>query len=270
MPTVIADGLRIDYCDEGASTSLPIVCLTGWCSSRERFARFVARAAQERRVLALDWRGHGGSQMPSGDFGIDEMARDVLAVAEDARLDKFAIVSASHSGWVALAVRERLGDRVPKVVHMDWLLVPPSPLYMDVIRRLQSEATWEAARDKLFGIWRGGVDDSEVEAALDVMRAHGPAMWMRAGREIERSFREQASPLAAWAALPSRPEILHMYGQPQDPAYLEQQQELARRHRWFFVEQVRAQSHFTMIETPLEAVEIMNAFLDQPNGRGSR
>ena len=261
MPTATVDGLRIEYSDSGPGGGLPIVCLTGWCSSRGRYDNLIPLAARSRRVIALDWRGHGGSERSTGDFGTHHMANDVVAVVEAAELEEFALVSASHSGWVAMEVRRRLGDRISRIVHFDWLVVEPSEPYMSVIRRLRSEETWQEARDTLFRIWRGGIEHPDVERAVAAMREHGEGMWMRSGREIEDAFREHESPLVAWTALGSRPQILHVYGQPHDRVYLERQMAFAREHDWFDVRQVRAQSHFTMIESPVDAVAIIEEFL---------
>jgi pimeloyl-ACP methyl ester carboxylesterase len=261
VPTAAVEGLRIAYSDSGGGDGLPIVCLTGWCSSRGRYDLLAPIAARTRRVVALDWRGHGDSSIPSGDFGSSEMADDVVAVVEDAGLEELALVSASHAGWVAIDVRRRLGDRVRRVVHFDWLVVEPSEPYLEVIRALQSEATWEEARDTLYRIWRGGRDDEEVERTLAAMDAQGAEMWMRSGREIESAYREHGSPLAAWSALGSRPPILHLYGQPHDDAYLEQQEEFAQAHDWFHVRRLDARSHFTMVESPRAAAAALDAFL---------
>jgi pimeloyl-ACP methyl ester carboxylesterase len=260
MATATADGIRIDY-DEAGAGDPPLLCLTGWCSSRGRYDRFLPLASRNRRVVRLDWRGHGGSGDAGGDFGVDEMTRDALAVAEAAGLDVFIPVSASHSGWVAIELRRRLGDRVPKLVHLDWLMVPPSEPYMDVIRLLQSEERWPEARDTLFRIWRGGLDEPFLEPILAAMNEHGAEMWMRSGQKIEQSFAEAGSPFDALATLDDPPEVLHLYGQPRDPAYLERQQQFAAEHPWFRVQQVDAQSHFAMAEAPEQVAAAIEEFL---------
>jgi pimeloyl-ACP methyl ester carboxylesterase len=261
LPTAIADGLRIEYADTGDGEGLPLVCLTGWCSSRARFDRLVPKLSPSRRVVSLDWRGHGGSEAPNTDWGTDEQVRDALAVVEAAGLERFAVVSASHSGWVAIELRRRLGDRVEKIVHMDWLVVEPSDAYMALIRRAQSEETWSEARDTLFEIWRGGVESADVEDALAVMKRHPGEMWMRSGREIESGFARNRSPLRALSALETTPHVLHLYGQPHDPSYLDRQQKFAAENDWFRPRQVNARSHFTMIERPDQAAAEIDSFL---------
>ena len=260
MASTEADGIRIDYDDSG-SGGPPLLCLTGWCSSRGRYDRFVPLASQHRRVVRFDWRGHGSSDDAGGDFGVEEMTRDALAVVEVARLDEFVPVSASHSGWVAIELRRRLGPRVPKLVHMDWLMVPPSQPYMDVIRLLQSEERWPEARDTLFRIWRGGVEEPFLDPILETMNRHGAEMWMRSGRRIEQSYADAGSPFEALAQLDPPPEVLHVYGQPRDPVYLARQEQFAAEHPWFRVRQVDASSHFAMAEAPEQAEAAIEDFV---------
>ncbi|MHB1999583.1 MAG: alpha/beta fold hydrolase [Solirubrobacteraceae bacterium] len=260
MPTTTADGLQIAYSDKG-SGEMPILALTGWCSSRARYDRLLPLLAARRRVLSVDWRGHGDSATPSGDFGHEQMAQDALAVIDAAGLDRFAVIASSHAGWAAIALRGLLRDRIPHIIHMDWLVFEPSQPYMDVLSQLEGQDSWQQGRDTLFRIWRGGVQDDGVEAALDVMNRHRAEMWMRSGREISGAFREQGSPLHAYAQMPAPPQVLHLYGQPHDAEYLDRQREFAEAHDWFSVRRLPAQSHFTMIETPVEAAEAIGEFL---------
>jgi hypothetical protein len=55
--------------------------------------------------------------------------------------------------------------------------------------------------------------------------------------------------------------VLHLYGQPQDPAFYKAQEEFAARHPWFRVERVPAQTHFSMVETAKEASAAIEAFV---------
>lgn len=253
MATAEVDGIRISYRDEGSGEPA-FLCFTGWCSSKERFDHLVPLLARRSRTLAFDWRGHGDSQRDVPDFGQEEMVRDALATIEAAGIERVIPVAASHSGWVAMEVRRRLGaERVPRVVHMDWLLVEPSERYMSVIHQLQTDE-WPEGRDTLFRIWRAGVDSPDIDRVIDQMRTQTEDMWVRSGREIQAAYERGRSPLAAWALIdPSPTRILHLYGQPQDPEYLRAQQEFAATHPWFEVEMLPAQTHFAMVETAKEA-----------------
>jgi pimeloyl-ACP methyl ester carboxylesterase len=240
-------GLGVDDVGEGEPA---LLLLTGWCSSRERWARALPLLAAHRRVVSFEWRGHGESRAPAGDFGTNEMVQDALSVIDAAGLESVIPCSASHSGWVAIELRRRLGERIPAIVHLDWMVQEPSSAYMDLLAELQDPDGWPHARDTLFEIWRAGDDSDAIAAALDVMRRQGAEMWMRSGREIEASYRRAGSPLRALSAFPTVPAVTHVYGQPAAPEYLDAQQEFAKRHDWYSVRRIDARTHFSMIEAP--------------------
>jgi pimeloyl-ACP methyl ester carboxylesterase len=93
------------------------------------------------------------------------------------------------------------------------------------------------------------------------MKRQSAEMWMRSGREIEVAFARNGSPLEALSALEPTPPVLHLYGQPRDPSYLDRQQRFAGGHEWFRVRRLGARSHFTMIESPDEAAAEIDSFL---------
>lgn len=256
-----AAGLRIDYDDLGRGEPA-LLMLTGWCSSRERWADVAGLAARRRRVLSLDWRGHGSSDPAPGDFGVAELVDDALAVVQASGVGSFVPCAASHSGWVALELHRRLGERAPKLVHADWMITVPSTRYMDVIGRLDSD-DWADARDTLFAIWAAGVDTPEIRSVLGVMAEHGESMWRRSGREIARSYARHRSPLRAYESLDSAPPVLHLYGQPTDPEYLALQQRFADEHEWFSVVKLDGTTHFAMIERPQQVADAIEAFVSR-------
>jgi pimeloyl-ACP methyl ester carboxylesterase len=155
---------------------------------------------------------------------------------------------------VAIELARRLGaGRVPAIVHLDWLLTEPSDAYSTLLVQLQSPHAWDRARDTLFEIWRAGDSSAEIAQALSVMKRHDAEMWMRSGREISAEYGRDGSPLRALGALEPPRTVMHLYGQPPAPEYLEVQQRFAAEHDWFSVRRLEGRTHFSMIETP-EAV----------------
>jgi pimeloyl-ACP methyl ester carboxylesterase len=257
-----ADGVAVAYDDLGSGEPA-LLLLTGWCSNRDRWAPVVQILSRQRRVVSFEWRGHGASAPAPSDFGVDEMLADALAVVEASGVDTFVPCAASHSGWVAIELYRRMPERVPMLVHADWMVLEPPGPYMDVIRMLESNETWPAARDKLFEIWQADVESPEVREALDAMNVHDEDMWMRSGRVIEGSYVDHGSPLRYLSELDSPPPVLHIYGQPRSQEYLAAQQAFAAEHDWFHVEQINAHSHFSMIETPDEVAGAIQRFVER-------
>jgi pimeloyl-ACP methyl ester carboxylesterase len=250
---VIDQRLALGYDDLGSGEPA-LLLLTGWCSSRARWAHAAPLLARHRRAVSFDYRGHGDSPPADGDFGTAEMVEDALTVIEAIGLKTFIPCAASHSGWVAIELARRLGpDRVPAIVHLDWLLVEPSEPYMALLAQLQTRDGWPAARDKLFDIWRAGDESPEIAAPIAVMNRQGAEMWMRSGREISAEYAREGSPLRALSELEPPRRVLHLYGQPPTPEYLDAQRRFAAEHDWFSVCRLDARTHFSMIEAP-EAV----------------
>ncbi len=255
-----SQGVRIAYDDRGSGEEPALLLTTGWCSSRERWDRVAELCSSQRRVLNSEWRGHGDSDPGAGDFGLEEMVADALAVADDAGVERFVPCAASHSGFVALELRRRHPERVPMLVHVDWYVVPPPPPYRAVLEQLRGEA-WAAARDRLFEIWTAGVETPELAEAIAVMHRQGEDMWQRSGREITAGYDREGSPTRAWDEFEPAVPVLHLYGQPRDPAFLLAQEEYAASRPWFTVQQLPGRTHFAMIETPDEVARSISAFV---------
>ena len=260
MTTGLDDGGRRLGIDELGRGEPALLLLTGWCSSRARWGLAAPLLAASRRVVNFEWRGHGDSAPADGDFGLEELVHDALAVVAATDLQRFIPCAASHSGWVAIELRRRLGNRVPAIVHLDWMMTEPSSRYMELIGDLRSGRRWPRARDALFEIWRAGDERPEISDALDVMKRQDGDMWMRSGREIEASYRRHSSPLRVLAALVPPPRVLHVYGQPASHEYLDAQQQFAASHSWFTVRPLPARTHFSMLETPAEVAATIEEF----------
>ena len=253
MPTALSQGVRIQYNDFSRG-SPALLCLPGWCENKTAFSRLTHSAARSHRVIALDWRGHGKSASAGGDFGNDELVEDALSVIRSTGVGTVLPVAVSHAGWIALELRRRLGERVQRIVLLDWILSDPPPSFLTVLDALQDRERWLETRGQLFRIWLAGCDEPHVARHIrEEMGSYGFEMWARAAREIRRAYSSAGNPLRAFSAMADAVPTLHLYSQPRDPAILQAQQEFARSHPWFQVRRLEGQSHFPALESP-EAV----------------
>jgi pimeloyl-ACP methyl ester carboxylesterase len=247
----VASGeLRISYDDLGLNSGEPaLLFMPGWCGSRAVFEPLLDRCAAQRRVLSIDWRGHGRSSSSLDDFDTAALVEDALAVIEASGVEQVVPVALAHAGWVALALRERLGARVPKLALLDWIILDPPPPFLDALQGLQSPEHSRQVWDALRGMWVEGIDQPELLRYVgEDMGSYGFDMRARAGREITAAYRRAGNPLRALAALQPPVPTLHLYAQPDDPAYLAAQQAFAADHPWFQVHKLTARSHFPMFE----------------------
>ena len=256
-------GAHISYEDRGHGEPA-LLLLPGWASSRRVFAPVVSQLAASRRVLSWDMRGHGRSSRDVGDFGLAQVTDDAVAVIEASGARHVIPVALSHAGWLALELRKRLGDRIPMLVLLDWIILDPPPPFLDALAALQANESWREVRDRLFSMWLADTDNEQLSAFLSSdMGEYTFETWARAGREIASSYRADGNPLKALAALQSPVPVLHIYAQPDDPAYLDAQQAFAAEHPWFHVVKLHARTHFPMFETPSAVTDAINAFVGQ-------
>lgn len=248
MKTVAADGVSIAFDDHGRGEPA-LLLLPAWCSPRTAFEDLAPLCAEHRRTLVLDWRGHGDSNPPTGDFGAAALVEDALAVIRASGAHTVVPVALSHAGWVAIELRQRLGDRIPRVVLLDWLVSEPSTPYREALQGMQVPERQKKTIDEIFSLWLHGVDQPRLtQFVRQQMGSFGFEMWARAAREISAAYRRAGSPLHALAALRPPVPALHLYAQPDDAGYLQAQQSFAAEHPWFHVQKLHAQSHFPMFE----------------------
>jgi pimeloyl-ACP methyl ester carboxylesterase len=257
MPTATtSDGVKIYYQDMGQGEPA-LLLMAAWCMSHSVYRHLLPKCAAHRRTIALDWRGHGQSETPKADFGAEGLVQDALAVIEASGAQQIIPVSASHSGWITVELRRLLGDRIPKIINTDWVVLPPPPPYMDLVHALAAPESWEQARDTLFSIWLEGVENPEVISFVrDEMGGYGADTWLRSGREIGSNYETGGYPLKALSSMSPSIPVLHIYSQPPDLGYLQAQQDFAAQNPWFNVYKLDAHSHFPTLEV---ADEIANA-----------
>jgi pimeloyl-ACP methyl ester carboxylesterase len=241
-------GLRIHYDDKGRGEPA-LLLLPGWCMSRAVYDRLAPVLSRWRRVLTLDWRGHGESDRPLAEFGGAALTADARAVVEASGAQSVVPVALGDAGWVALELRRLLGPRVPALVLLDWLVLEPPAALREALEDLQSPVHWQARRDRLLAAWAAGSED--VARFLDEhARTYGFDMWSRAGRVVEDFYREYRSPLQALTGLHPPVPTLHLFSQAPDPDFLERQLWFSRRQPWFEAESLGGRTHFPMLESP--------------------
>ena len=63
MPKLDVDGLGLAYDDVGRRDGVPLVFIHGWTANRHRWDEQLGHFAGRYRVISLDLRGHGDSDL---------------------------------------------------------------------------------------------------------------------------------------------------------------------------------------------------------------
>ncbi|MDP6183988.1 MAG: alpha/beta hydrolase [Gammaproteobacteria bacterium] len=110
MPYVNRDGVNVYY--ESLGQGLPIVFLHPWSTNRYIWANQLMEFARSHQCIVVDHRGHGQSDKPAGGYAIGEMAADVVAVLDDAGIERAVLVGNSIGGMVAMQTNLDAPERV--------------------------------------------------------------------------------------------------------------------------------------------------------------
>ncbi|WP_433555126.1 alpha/beta fold hydrolase [Pseudonocardia xinjiangensis] len=103
----------------GEGGARPLVALHALALSGRVWDPMAAAMAGNRRVLAPDARGHGGSDWDGGPFGIADLADDVAAIIEAVADGPVDVVGLSMGGSTAILLAQRRPDLVARLVLAD-------------------------------------------------------------------------------------------------------------------------------------------------------
>ncbi|MBI3907196.1 MAG: alpha/beta fold hydrolase, partial [Pseudomonas fluorescens] len=109
----------------GPEDGLPVIALHGWLDNANSFAR-LAPKLKGLRVIALDMAGHGhsGHRPPGAGYAMWDYAHDVLQVAEQLGLRKFALMGHSMGAIASLIIAGSMPERVTHLALIDGIIPP--------------------------------------------------------------------------------------------------------------------------------------------------
>jgi pimeloyl-ACP methyl ester carboxylesterase/DNA-binding CsgD family transcriptional regulator len=117
------DGVRIAYAVHGSGP--PLLISTCWLSHLQFdwespvWRHFLSDLGEFATVVRFDERGHGLSDWDVTDHSLDSRLGDLEAVADDAGLDRFALMAMAQGGPVAITYAVRHPDRVSRLMFYD-------------------------------------------------------------------------------------------------------------------------------------------------------
>jgi 3-oxoadipate enol-lactonase/4-carboxymuconolactone decarboxylase len=116
MAFVEIDGLAHYYRDEGQDGRPVLLLSHSLGQDHSMWDQQVGAWLPHLRIIRYDTRGHGASAAPAGDYTIERLGRDALAVADAAGVGRFAWCGLSMGGMIGtwLAVNEP--DRVTHAI----------------------------------------------------------------------------------------------------------------------------------------------------------
>src|SRR6266568_821000 len=142
MPFVTSDKTRLFYRLEG-NPSLPVLVLSHSIGTdHAMWEPQMPDLVPHFQILRYDTRGHGASDAPKGEYSVEQLGRDVLALADALGLSSFVFCGLSLGSAIGQWLAINTPERMTKLV-----LANSSP-------RLGTVATWQARID---AVQKGGM-----------------------------------------------------------------------------------------------------------------
>ncbi|MFI6492382.1 alpha/beta fold hydrolase [Streptomyces sp. NPDC050564] len=170
MPQLEVDGAALTYDDEGPrdGDGVPLVFIHGWTANRHRWDHQLAHFSPKRRVIRLDLRGHGESS-GAGVRTIEELARDVLALLDHLKVERFVLVGHSMGGMISQTIALSHPERVERMALVNSI----------------SRMTYSRGRGLLMGV--STLVPFKLFVATNIQRAFAPGYPREEIREYVRA-----------------------------------------------------------------------------------
>lgn len=115
---VTSDGATLNYVDSGSGDVL--VLLHGWSQSAAMFRHQIERFSKERRVIALDFRGHGTSPKATHGYRVYRFAADVAELLRHEGVEKASMLGWSMGSSVLWALIDLYGTgKFERLIFVD-------------------------------------------------------------------------------------------------------------------------------------------------------
>ncbi|HEY6348261.1 MAG TPA: 3-oxoadipate enol-lactonase [Candidatus Angelobacter sp.] len=116
MPFLTVNNVRLFYRLEGRA-GLPVLVLSHSLGcDHGMWEPQMLDLLQHFQVLRYDTRGHGASDVPPGDYTLEQLGHDLLGLADALKLRSFSLCGLSMGGavgqWIAIHAPERLQNLV--------------------------------------------------------------------------------------------------------------------------------------------------------------
>lgn len=93
--------VALHYHEEGRPDRPAVLLAPSLGTTLAMWDELAAALARRYRVIRFDTRGHGDSPVPAGPYSIDDLAEDIVALADSLGIDRFALVGLSLGGATA-------------------------------------------------------------------------------------------------------------------------------------------------------------------------
>lgn len=158
--SITVNGAKVHYTDNGEGK--PIVLMHGWGCDTTTLASIEKVALESRRVINIDFPGHGKSPEPPEVWGVEEYTQVLEEIVKAEQLERPSLLGHSFGGRVGILYSSRHHD-VDKLILVDAAGIKP---------KRSAKYYLKVYSFKLMKRWLYlTLGKKEAEARLDSMRA---------------------------------------------------------------------------------------------------
>lgn len=207
MPTLQTSLGTASYTDEGAGA--PVLLLHAALHDRTDFEPVRHPLLQGRRVLALDWPGHGDSPTPARPLSAVEFGHLLVEFADELNLQNVVVVGNSVGGYAACRLALERPDRLSGVVLVNTGGFTPHSVFTRLFCALMGKPVVVKAVFptvvRAYMRAKNATDKAVVRRVLDRARTDDGA---RTAAALWRSFTEPGHDLRERASQISTPVLI--------------------------------------------------------------
>ena len=116
MPFIQTEGARLYWRCDGADDRPALLLGNSIGTYHCLWDPVIPELTRSFRVLRFDMRGHGASEAPAGEYRLERLARDALAVADAAGVKRFHYAGISLGGMIGMWLGANAANRVDRLV----------------------------------------------------------------------------------------------------------------------------------------------------------
>ncbi|MEO2040069.1 MAG: alpha/beta fold hydrolase, partial [Martelella sp.] len=170
MPFASHDGIRIYWKLQGSDDKPALVLLNSIGTDMSVWDGCIDRLLPAFRILRLDTRGHGASDVPDGEYSLPELASDVVAAMDSAGIERAHIAGLSLGGMVAMQIALDAPERVDRLALVCTSAAMDSAAWqarIDAVRSGGTEAIADLAMERFLS---GGFAAAHSQSAAELRR----------------------------------------------------------------------------------------------------
>lgn len=116
MNKAISDGCALAYRVDGDAEAPVLLLSNALGTTREMWAGQIAALARRFRIVRYDTRGHGESDAPPGEYTIDQLGRDALAILDAVQATRADVCGLSLGGMTAMWLGIHAPERIDRLI----------------------------------------------------------------------------------------------------------------------------------------------------------